>query len=221
MEKWRSGIQFEIEFWQNWIETRGAQWPDRFREKFDPDTPLKVDRQYVRVPGSGEYFVLDVGAGPATRGKRIPGVDVKVMAVDPLADLYIYLLVKAGLTSPVPTVRVAAEDLLEVLGHHRFDLITCRNALDHSYDPIGALQQMVKVAKPGGDIQLEHATNEGVNASYGGFHSWNFEVVDGRFHVWRPDGLSVYPDELLEGVERIHAEADAAGWNRVFIRTMQ
>jgi len=65
MEKWRSGIQFEIEFWQNWIETRGAQWPDRFREKFDPDTPLEVDRQYVRVPGSGEYFVLDVGAGPA------------------------------------------------------------------------------------------------------------------------------------------------------------
>jgi SAM-dependent methyltransferase len=222
MDRWQSGIQFEIDFWRNWLQTRGDKWPERFKEKFDPDTPLEINRDYVRVPESGEYFVLDVGAGPATHGKRIPGVDVKMTAVDPLADLYTFLMVQEGLSSPVPTFRVAAEEILEVFGHHRFDLITCRNALDHTRDPIDALQQMLKVLRPGGDIQLHHATNEGSKANYVGFHSWNFEAADGRFRVWRPDGMSVYVDEVLEGAARIHAEPDVgADWHWVFIRAAE
>ena len=107
IERWREGVQFEIDWWRVWLQTRGG-CPERFKkfkEKFNPNTLLEVDTRYVRVPSAGEYYVLDVGAGPATHGKRIPGVDVKMMAVDPLADFYSMLLVQEGLISPVPTMR--------------------------------------------------------------------------------------------------------------------
>jgi SAM-dependent methyltransferase len=220
-QEWASGLQHEIDWWAGWLKTRGYEWPDRFIQKFDPYTPLELDdhdKGFLALPDAGEYFVLDVGAGPATLGKTLPGLDVKVMAVDPLGDHYSALLVQANMTAPIPTMRGAAEELVKVFGHNRFDLVTCRNALDHSVNPLLGLQQMLDVTRPGGDVFLLHSTNEGERVGYVGLHGFNFEPVDNRFRVWTRGGFSAFADEVLIGAERIHAEPTDRDWHKVYIR---
>ena len=35
-------LQGEIQFWRNWLSTKGMYWPDDFRARFDPDLPMAV-----------------------------------------------------------------------------------------------------------------------------------------------------------------------------------
>lgn len=65
-----------------------------------------------------------------------------------------------------------------------FDLAYSRNALDHSYDPMRAIKQMVMLVKPGQYVYLDHKAHEAVKARYTGLHQWNFDVKDGRFVLW-------------------------------------
>jgi len=63
-------------------------------------------------------------------------------------------------------------------------MVVCRNALDHSFDPVRGIEEMLLVLKIGGRVNLIHYANEAEEGKYVGFHQWNFDVVDGRPIVW-------------------------------------
>lgn len=184
-EAWRSGIGYELNFWRNWFQTAGSEWPADFKSRLDPD----LNWPSTTMAPSPGMKVLDVGAGPATfLPKRIDGSPIDITAVDPLAPFYEAMGKDCGVLFPVPTIQAFAEDLTALFDSETFDYVICRNALDHSFDPTRAIEEMLIVAKIGAPIHLQHTINEAENEGYSGFHQFNFDERDGRFVIWNKRG---------------------------------
>ena len=115
---------------------------------------------------------------------KLAGLDVEVTAVDPLASAYARLLAEAGLEPPIRTRFGTAEDLSCFFADSSFDIVHCQNALDHSFDPLRGIAEMLRVSRPGGNVVLHHHRCEAEHAGYGGFHQYNFDVEHGRFVIW-------------------------------------
>jgi ubiquinone/menaquinone biosynthesis C-methylase UbiE len=62
---------------------------------------------------------------------------------------YNELLLKHKVTPIVRTQAVKAESILRHFTAGMFDFVYSRNALDHSQNPVKAIVNMVRVAKPG------------------------------------------------------------------------
>ena len=200
---WRLGLRHEARWWRDYLRTRGAQWPEEFEQRFDPDArltePLVADR--VARFGRDEVSVLDVGAGPASvLGRRCGTVSLRLTAVDPLAEQYQQILAHEGLTPPVPTEPCEGERLVERFGTDRFSIAFARNSLDHAVDPLAIIRQMIAVVEPGGFVDLRHYRPEGLNTNYNQLHNWNFDVVDGRLELWGPFGRHDVSDALGDRV---------------------
>jgi len=186
---WRARSGDEIEFWSAWLAgAPGTElWASDREARLDPATEIRdplVREELERRPEE-HIAILDVGAGPLTSlGYRYPGKTLSIVPVDPLAEEYERLLRGAGLDPPIPTVRVAGEDLLERFGSRRFDIAYACNALDHSADPLKIISDMVAVVRAGGVVLLRHKRNEGEQARYGGLHQWNFDVDGASLVLW-------------------------------------
>ena len=186
-------LQGEVQFWRNWLSTKGMYWPDDFRARFDPDLPIgghlasyvdRVDADFVRI--------LDVGSGPLTKlGKTHPSKRLEITATDLLATDYDRLLAELGIVPPVRTVYADAERLVEQFGHDAFDIVHGQNCIDHTADPLLAIEQMVAVTKPGGFVVMYHAENEGQREGYNQLHQWNFTCEDGSFIIRDRKGRTV------------------------------
>lgn len=183
---WRNGIGQELGFWERWMQSRGLEWPEDFQQRLTPSAPLlhEVARRLPR--GVSEPVVLDVGSGPLSRiGRRVDdSTRPRVIACDPLMNHYLRLLRENGLSPLTECLEAPAEDLSAYFSPNFADVVHCSNALDHSFDPIRGIEEMLYVAKPGAAVVLLHATNEAENENYEGFHQWNFDADSGRFIVW-------------------------------------
>jgi SAM-dependent methyltransferase len=183
---WVAAKGSEVSFWREWLATKGFAWPEDYEPRLNPEQPLQ-DRviRHLSAPPGATVSILDVGAGPLTKlGKRWEGRTILITAVDPLADQYKQLLAAAGIKAPVETEPGEVERLTERFPTNHFDLVNMENALDHSYDPLLGLEQMLEVVKPGGYVLLLHDVNEGHRTGYSGFHQWNFCADDDHFVVW-------------------------------------
>lgn len=182
---WRANLPDEVRFWDDYVRTRGLDWPDEFRMRIDPDSPLTEAEILKRLPRTDPVRILDVGAGPMTAlGKRIDGRGVAITAVDPLAEEYAAILGRYGVTPPVPTQPCEGERLSSCFDSNSFDVAYARNALDHTHDPRLVILEMLKVVKPGGHVILRHRPNEAAGASYAGLHQWNFDLRGHQFWIW-------------------------------------
>lgn len=201
LSRWAAGISNEHHFWDLWLGSRGLSWPEDFARRLDPEAPLAhLPASCLLARGVSEARVLDVGAGLISGiGCRLPGVALDITAVDPLAPLYQALLARHGVAPPLLTRFGTAEELTLLFPPGSFDLVACRNALDHSSDPMLGIRQMLGVVKVGGEVVLEHLPNEAEAENYIGFHQWNFDIVDGRFVIWN-------------GTQRIDVAAALAGY---------
>ncbi len=185
LRQWAGGIGHELRFWQGWLGTRGGGWPQDFAQRVTPDQPLPPILARLLRGRRGPVRVLDVGAGPlSSLGTVLPGAEVELIATDPLAALYAELCGAAGVVPPVPTRFALAEELEAFFPRDHFDLVHCRNALDHSFDPLRGIAQMLGVLRPGGHVVLLHHRNEAERERYDGFHQWNFDIREGRFVIW-------------------------------------
>jgi hypothetical protein len=108
-----------------------------------------------------------------------------------------------------------AEDLSAFFAPDSFDLVHCINALDHSFDPLRAIHEMLRVARVGGTVVLMHQPNEAEAENYVGLHQWNFDVQDGRFVVWNRERRIDVAD-AVRAVARV--EADGSGYIRAVLR---
>jgi SAM-dependent methyltransferase len=200
---WKQGIPSEASFWNKWMEQRGGEWPKDFEKRFDPESPLEPwIAEAVRRLCQGEVSILDVGSGPIPAiGYKLEGVAVHITAVDPLAPVYRDLVACHGLKQPVAPQFAAAEEISSFFEPNSFDIAHCRNALDHSFDPLRGINEMLKVVRIGGLVLLRHHRNEAEHAEYDGFHQFNFDLRDGRFVIWNKSILVDVADFLFGRAE--------------------
>ena len=217
-ELWREQVPQEVLFWESWVATRGREWPEDFAYRFLPEAPLqgRFGELVAGLPGD-RVRLLDVGAGPVTvLGKTVPGKPVEIVAVDPLADTYAELLEREGIEPLVVTQPCDGERLTEAFPVASFDVAHARNAIDHSYDPLRVIVNMLTVVRPGGLVFLGHESNEAINERYVGLHQWNFDAsADEAFVIWGLDGL-IDVTERLRGLATVKTHHED-GWLEVAI----
>lgn len=194
------GLQFETDFWDDYFRTRGGRWPEDYRRRLDPKSPVEaMHRPFIERLAGTRIRILDVGAGPLTvLGKVFPGKELEITAVDPLASRYDALMAKHGVQPPVRTIAGSGEALVAQFGENTFDFVYAQNCIDHAEDPVAAMRQMVLVAKPGCDAVLYHAPNEAETQEYTGLHQWNFTLEEGRFVVTGKHGRTDVADALKD-----------------------
>lgn len=186
---WRSrGREHELDFWTAWLETKGAgAWGEDYARRLGP-APLIEDElvtAWLDEIDRVEVKIIDVGAGPITKlGTRYPGKSIEVVPVDPLAGEYDRLLSRFGVEPPVRTIEAHGERLLRHFGPASFDIAYAVNSIDHSYDPVRIIGNMLTLVRPDGAVLLRHRLNEGEHERYVGLHQWNFDVRDGDLVIW-------------------------------------
>ena len=201
------------------MATEGGEWPDDYRQRLDPQTPLDSWILKYLDPSAPVISILDVGSGPMTNlGKIWPGHDVRLTAVDALADEYNRLLDELGVAPPVRTQRCDSERLLERFPENHFDLVHARNTLDHSYQPVEAIRQMLGVVKPTGLVVLSHSANEAENMEYQGFHQWNFCVENEDFIIWDKQSHVSVKDRLRGLAEIVEISPSGSDWVQAVLR---
>lgn len=183
---WRDALGDEVRFWTRYLSSGGLSWKEEYRDRLDPLLPLQENVRACINPRQGHPIrILDVGAGPLTvLGKVWEGWEIQLSAVDPLAKQYSEVLARQKLTAPVLTEECRAEDLTAKFGSAVFDLAYARNCLDHSENPVLAVEQMLEVVRPGGVVLLEHWPDEGESEDYHGLHQWNFRCENGALIIW-------------------------------------
>ncbi|HEV2781503.1 MAG TPA: methyltransferase domain-containing protein [Actinophytocola sp.] len=213
--RWQSGLANELEHWRHWLEggpEAFAGWAfNDYEWRTSPDSDLRQQPHITRhlerfAPPGAEVTILDVGAGPLTCvGKKWPDRTVRVVAVDALADQYDKLLEQLNITPLVRTKAAEVEQLTRVFPANYFDLVYCQNALDHVYDPLRGIHQMLEVVKPEHAVVLMHNVNEGEREEYFGLHQWNFCREQDDFVIWNGDGRTSV-NASLAGIAEVRFE---------------
>ncbi len=188
---WAKALPEELRFWEGIISgtSKHQNYVQNFRRRasgVDEIAPHLVE--YLEGKDIDSFEILDVGAGPhSVIGSLFRGKRLRVSAIDPLADQYNELISAAQIIPAIPTVAGEAENLAAIFPGKKFDLVYSRNALDHVYDAVAALQAMVNVCAPGGVVFIEGSSNEAVKQRFAGLHQWNFMPVDGDLVIWKLD----------------------------------
>jgi SAM-dependent methyltransferase len=186
---WSRGLNSELEFWQSFFATKGLGY-EGFERRRDPNAVMQesaVVEKLDRLPRrDAPLRVLDVGAGPVTSlGRIFKGQRLDIIAVDCLADHYNRLLAELKIEPDVRTLQCEAERLLDVVKPNSCDLVFSRNAIDHGYDPLLSIFNMVEVVKENCCVVLKHGVNEAEESGYEGLHQWNFLMEEGRLILWK------------------------------------
>ena len=226
LDSWLYGIYGEIEFWDAFFKTKGANCNvniSRFNEvtQYEPEFRLEEDIENDKTK------FLDVGSGPYSRCGIKTNLYLDFIAVDPLASVYKILKSKYAINTKITPETAMVENLSSKFKENEFDIVHMSNSLDHSFDPMLGLWQMLYVCKIGGKIILKHHQNEAENENYQGFHQWNLANEDGKFVIWRKN-IKLDIAHILKDyakVEYIRAEKEntSAGWeyNKVVIRKIK
>jgi SAM-dependent methyltransferase len=203
-EQWQAGVQNEVDFWRAVFV--GKQFPDfkqDMLQRMEPDRPLMgwiAGKLPADVPIS-EVRVLDVAAGPISCvGWQINGQRPQIVPIDALATQYRMILDEFGLVPPAYTQSCDGEDIDRRFPPESFDIVHIRNALDHCYDALTVVRNMLRVLKPGGSLLIHGFTDEAEFEKYDGLHQWNIRADDGRLVIWRPgvrhDVNQLFADQL-------------------------
>lgn len=177
---WESGAGRELGFWRQYLASEGLDWPDEFRWRFDPSTTLQshIAAMLPQDLPVSRLTILDCAAGPATTlGKTLHGERLPIVTLDALAGDYQQMLAELRLSPPLPSIRCEVEQLDTLFPPSQFELVYMRFALDHCYDPIAGLRQMIRVARPGCAVMIEHYRGDH-DDEYQGLKHWTLVPTD-------------------------------------------
>jgi len=190
-KEWEKEKEGSVDFFEKKLK-KGAM-----DKRLNPEAKLRKDVRGYLPREQTELKLLDVGAGPITRlGYRWGDRKIQIEAVDVNGDLYQELFQKHQITPPVVTKNSEAEKVQELYEANTFDFAFSRNALDHCYDPIKSIKNMVELIKPRRYAVLLHRRNEGLSQGYRGAHLWNFDVEQGEVIVYNPSKKYKLKEEL-------------------------
>jgi len=214
-EYWAQGQTSELAFWDR-VLTGKHEWPETVLIRTNPNLPLQdYLTSLIALPAGSTAKILDVGAGPLTfLGKKWEGRDVSITAVDANSMHYDRLLAKHGIIPPCRTIFGFAEELSKVVAASTFDLVHARNCIDHSQDPLKAIDEMLHAVKPGCYVFLNHSIREGAKELYEGPHQWDFYPDRGSFYISRPGRETVNVGKLVRGraTVGIRTSPDGPDW---------
>lgn len=179
--EWLSGIDHEVSYWKTVI---GDEMRDVSKQHvLNQNKPRQFEYYCCVSPGDK---VLDVGSGPFSfLGDLLPdGGMVELHATDPLAPVYAALHEINGIVPRAKPQFCFAENLSRKYAKNSFKVVHARNSLDHSFNPMRALRNMLFVCDIHGTVVLRHAENEGEHGGYGGLHQWNFKNENDRLILW-------------------------------------
>ena len=224
VEEWLKGIDFEIKFWDKLMETEGSCGgdPEVYKLRISPETRFSLEDEIE----TDETAFCDVGSGPFSNcGVYTYKTNLKITADDPLAKVYEVLKSKYGVVSPINPITGMVELLGRQFEENCFDIVHMSNSLDHCFDPVEGIKQMLAICKVGGKIILRHNENEAEHAKYQGFHQWNIHVENDKFYIWRKDIKIDVAEEIkefaqVEKAEMAEKAGDGSRWvhNKVVIR---
>jgi SAM-dependent methyltransferase len=182
---WSDSVGAEVGYWYRTMKKDPAAFARRYRR---PSPSNQMLPGFVDLFGSGKVSLLDVGSGPAPVVIGGYSTEVEIVACDPLADRYQELLDRHGIQTPVRLLTVDGERLVEHFGEDRFDICHIQNALDHSYQPVEIVRNMLRCARPGGLVLIRTVIDEGANEDYRGLHQWDISPGAGDFYIRHRDG---------------------------------
>lgn len=180
MELDPKGVDHEFNFWKGFVKSeRFKDWVGNY-----PTPELNqlvrwlisgfLDKQRLSLLGEDTFYVLDVGSGPVS---ILNGLDsrLRITTADPLSHLYqqIFDYDTAGISPPL---QMGAEN---VTTESYFDLVHISNALDHSFDPVAGLKNLVDQVTPEtGHLIVQGFVDEAVHERYQGFHQHNLSLSE-------------------------------------------
>lgn len=210
IRSWLNGIKDEISFWDTLFASKGESIGLSSKEfdqyvQFEP--PFKLDS----LLKDKETRMLDVGSGPySSCGIKTDKTNLSFVAVDPLAFIYKQLKDKYKIKTKVNPITGMVEFLSSQFAENEFDFVHMSNSLDHSFDPMLGIRQMLYVCKIGGKLILRHHDNEAEHANYSGFHQWNLSLENNKFIIWRKDKRVDVAKELLPYAEIVSVSQNPA-----------
>lgn len=226
-KEWLKGIKYEIDFWNKLMETGGVCGgsPDVYEMRISKETPFFLEEE---IENENPRF-CDVGSGPFSNcGYKSKYKDLEIVAVDPLASAYEQLKRKWNVSSPITPISGMVEILNVQFESNQFDIVHMSNALDHCFDPIEGILQLLNICKVGGKVILRHNENEAEHAKYKGFHQWNIHLEDGKFIIWRDDeridvGEQIKEFAIIEKAEMSCEKVLSSNWthNKFVIRKIK
>ena len=182
---WGKEQESEINFW---IKTILKQYNESNLDKsrLNPNRPFEENlKKYANSYNKKELNILDVGSGPLTvLGSYWEGVKCNLTCVDPLADKYNMIFEKINVIPLVKPMKGDVEKLDKLFPENSFDFVFMRNALDHSYNPVLGIKQMLRLVKPNNYVYLRHRINEAEDKEYTGLHQWNLDYEGNNFIIW-------------------------------------
>ena len=197
LNTWISNISSEIDFWDNLLKSRGGSIgaEEIFALRISDSSPFMLNDEIEDT----KVKFLDVGSGPFSNcGTISTKAEIEFSAVDPLAIIYQYLKQKYNIKSPIEPKSGIVENLSDYFEYNSYDIVHMSNALDHCFDPLEGIKQMLAICKVGGKVILRHNENEGEKAHYNGLHQWNIELRDGKFLIWNMDRQFNIGEEIKE-----------------------
>jgi hypothetical protein len=116
--------------------------------------------------------VLDLGSGAVSILNGLVPTD-QLYVTDPLAELYecVFDYDQHQLRAPHPLAAECIPDYWK-----DFHIVHMRNALDHSQDPILALQRMINACAEDGYVIIQGFANEADAEKWQGMHQWNIAL---------------------------------------------
>lgn len=232
-QKWLNGLLSEINFWRNYMATKGAQWSEGWEKAISPDKEFPLEDFIPETALGKGYRCVDVGSGPFSIGRVTDKVKLNFQAVDPLGHVYNTLKKHYKIDDGISIKTGHVELLHELYAENTLDMVHMMNSLDHCFDPLHGLQELLFVCKVGGKIILRHAENEAVNQNYSGLHQWNLSLknAENSFVIWRDNNrydvceiLSSYADfelypsnnrVVITKTNRIELPSDAAYYSEI------
>lgn len=186
--QWLGGIPDEIRFWNAYMRTQGGEYSANFNWTVDSQKKFQLEEDLDLSLGACKF--IDVGSGPFSRCGRLTDlVDLEVEAVDPLGDVYEQLKEKYSLRNGINVKSGFVECLDKKYEANSFDMVHMSNSLDHCFDPIFGIYQLIRICKIGGKVILRHKENEAVTECYNGLHQWNLSChrAPGELWIWNKD----------------------------------
>ena len=177
----------EIAFWDNTLAPNNRHpWmklvlnPETRKDKFPPFfldyiTKIKERSKCQRVK------VLDIGAGPLSPlGWGVDQNLFDLVAIDPLAEEYSKILNKYNISFPVKPIECSGEELTTIFDENSFDIVYCRNALDHMDNPKLVINNIFTVLVNGGYFYLDSFNKEGTHEKWSGLHQHDLFIKKGK-----------------------------------------
>ena len=204
---WLRDLPEEIDFWQQWFDTKGLDWKQDYIDRLNPDT--EIDAEYAEMFGDRlpNMKILDAGCGPLTlMGKKYKGQTLDITCTDILANVYNEIMEKAGIVPLIKPIQCGFVELPDMF-EQKFDFIVATNCVDHSEVPYRSIMAMLDMLAPGGTLFMRHGWMEGLRGNYGGLHNWDFYIYNGDFAIGDKWGLKMLVVDInevtIENIDRM------------------